>query len=105
MACSENFIRQIRETFQSLGDVRTRKMCGDWIVYVNDKLVITACDDIAYVKKLPAIQELMQNAECGSPYEGAKEHYILDIDNRVHAINVIRTLLATTETKKKPARS
>ena len=36
-----------------------------------------ACDNIAYVKKLPCVDVLMKNAETGCPYNGAKEAYIL----------------------------
>ncbi len=32
-------------------------------------------------KKLDCIEEMMKDAETGCPYKGAKEHYILDIDN------------------------
>ncbi len=66
---------------------------GDYIIYVNDKMVITACDEICYVKKLPAIAALMADADCGSPYEGAREHYILDMDHREHSLNVVRAIL------------
>jgi hypothetical protein len=30
---------------------------------------------------LPCIESLKNDAERGYPYDGAKEHYILDIDN------------------------
>lgn len=78
MACSADFIDFLCETLRPLGEVRARKMMGDYVVYVNGKCVITACDDTAYVKKLPCIAGLMADAEAGCPYPGAKEAYILD---------------------------
>ena len=50
------------------------------------------CDNICYVKKLPELDDLMADAECGFPYPGAKVHYILDIDHRSHAMMVARVL-------------
>lgn len=52
------------------------------MVYVNNKPVLTVCENIVFVKKLDVIEDMMKNAECGFPYKGAKEHYILDIDQR-----------------------
>lgn len=75
-----------------LGEVRSRKMMGDYVIYVNEKCVITACDNIAYVKKLPCIAELMVEAECGCPYEGAKEAYILDFSDRGKTLKVIEAV-------------
>ena len=92
MACSTEFIEFICDALAPLGDVSSRKMMGDYIIYVNGKNVITACDNIAFVKKLPSITELMADAECGCPYEGAKEAYILDFRERQKVLRVIETL-------------
>lgn len=67
-------------------------MMGDYVIYANGKCVITACDGICYVKKHPAIETLMQDAECGFPYNGAKAHYILDVEHPEHAIKVVTIL-------------
>ena len=92
MACSSDFIEYVCDALRPLGEVRSRKMMGDYVIYVNDKCVITACDNNAFVKKLPCIAELMADAECGCPYPGAKEAYILDFANPRHAVKVIETL-------------
>ena len=92
MACSTEFIESICSMLAPLGEVRSRKMMGDYVIYVNEKCVITACDNNAYVKKLPCIANLMADAECGCPYEGAKEAYILDLSNPHKACKVIEIL-------------
>lgn len=92
MACSTDFIQFVCDTLASLGEVRSRKMMGDYVIYVNEKCVITACDNNAYVKKLPCIAELMAEAECGCPYLGAKEAYILDFADTRKTLKVIETL-------------
>lgn len=92
MACSSDFIESICATLAPLGEVRSRKMMGEYVIYVNEKCVITACNNIAYVKKLPCIADLMADAECGCPYTGAKEAYILDFADTRKAVKVIATL-------------
>ena len=92
MACSADFIESICNLLAPLGEVRSRKMMGDYVIYVNDKCVITACDNIAYVKKLPCIADMMADAECGCPYQGAKEAYILDFADTRKVLKIIETL-------------
>lgn len=55
---------------------------GDYVIYINGKCVVTVCDNVCYVKMHPSILPLMQDAEKGFPYDGAKEHYILDIEHK-----------------------
>lgn len=53
MACLTAFIEFVCDVLAPLGEVRSRKMMGDYVIYVNEKCVITACDNIAYIKKSP----------------------------------------------------
>ncbi len=92
MACSTAFIEFVCDVLAPLGEVRSRKMMGDYVIYVNDKCVITACDNIAYIKKSPSVAEMMADAECGCPYQGAKESYILDFRDMPKVLRVIEAL-------------
>lgn len=92
MACSTEFIEDICDMLSPLGEVRSRKMMGDYVIYLNEKCVITACDNIAFVKKLPCIKDMMADAECGNPYPGAKEAYILDLADTSKVLKVIDTI-------------
>lgn len=71
-------------------------MFGEYMVYVNHKPVIIVCDNIAFVKKLPCIEEMMKEAKTGYPYNGAKEHYLLDIDNSEFCKTIIREIEKVT---------
>lgn len=81
MATSIDYIEYVCEQIRGVGEIRYKKMFGEYMVYVNDKPVIIVCDNNTFVKKLDYIEEMMKDAETGCPYKGAKEHYILDIDN------------------------
>ena len=64
-----------------MGEVKSRKMIGDYLVYLNGKHIAIACDNNLYVKIYPQLEELLKQAEIGKPYPGAKDHYILDETN------------------------
>ena len=82
MASSPEFVNYICEQLNGLGAVRSRKMFGDYMVYLNDKPVIILCDDRAMVKTLPCLGELLAGRPIEPSYEGAKDHYLLDPDDR-----------------------
>lgn len=81
MATTKDYIEYVCEQIDGVGAVRYRKMFGEYMVYVNDKPLLLVCDNTVYVKMLDCISEKMKDAEKGFPYNGAKEHYILDIDD------------------------
>lgn len=81
MATSVDFIEYVCEQIHGAYSVRYKKMFGEYLVYVNDKPIFTVCDNCVYVKIIVQIENIMKDAEIGKPYDGAKDHYILDIDN------------------------
>ena len=101
MACTIDFIEHICDALSPLGEARYRKMMGDYVIYLNEKCVITACDNLAYIKKLACIADLMKDAETGCPYKGAKEAYILDVSDRKLVSSVLPVLWANLPFPKK----
>ena len=81
MGTSESYIGFVCEKLERFGNIRSRKMFGEYMVYLNDKPILTVCDNTVFVKKLPQLSDIMKNSGCGFPYDGAKECYILDIEN------------------------
>ena len=81
MATTIEYIEYVCEQINGTGIITYKKMFGEYLIYVNDKPIILVCDNIPYVKKHETIEDKMSNADCGFPYNGAKEHYILDIDD------------------------
>lgn len=100
MATTKDYIEYVCEQISDVGEVRYKKMFGEYMVYVNNKPVIIVCDNIAYVKELDNISELMKDASKGFPYNGAKEHYILDIDNIEFSKSVILEVEKVTKVPK-----
>lgn len=55
-----------------------RAMFGEYALYADGKVVALICDDLLYVKILPASQGLEPLCEKGEPYPGARPHYIVE---------------------------
>ncbi len=92
MATSAEYIEFVAECLQGCGAIRYRKMFGEYMVYLSDKPILLVCDSTVYVKKLKEVEALLSESECGIPYNGAKEHYILDIENRELTLSVVSIL-------------
>lgn len=89
MATTVEYIEYVCEQIRGIGDIRYKKMFGEYMVYLNNKPVLLVCDNNVFVKKLDYIESIMANADVGVPYKGAKEHYILDIDDQEFSKKVI----------------
>ena len=96
MATTVDFIEYVCEQIAGVGDVRYKKMFGEYMVYVNNKPILLVCDSTVFVKQLDCIADEMKTAEKGFPYDGAKEHYILDIENSELSKRIINILEPVT---------
>ena len=55
MGTSERYIGFVCEKLERFGNIRSRKMFGEYMVYLNDKPILTVCDNTVFVKKLPQL--------------------------------------------------
>lgn len=93
MSTSIDYIQYVCDQISGAGAVRYKKMFGEYMVYINDKPILLVCDNTVYVKILDCIGDQMTEAQKGFPYDGAREHYILDIDNAAFSKEIIAGLL------------
>lgn len=96
MATSRDYADYVCEQIAGVGEIRSRKMFGEYMVYVDDRPVLLVCDNTVYVKNLDEAARLMPDAELRPPYDGAKPHLVLDIDSRDLSCAVVRALLPVT---------
>ncbi|MDR0979089.1 MAG: TfoX/Sxy family protein [Lachnospiraceae bacterium] len=102
MATSIEFIEFVCEQIdRSIYNIRYRKMFGEYMVYVDDKPILLVCDDTVFVKMLEELEEIMSDSEIETPYNGAKSHYILDIENQELVSKIIGVLEKITPVPKK----
>ena len=73
-------------------------MFGEYMLYHLGRPVFLICDNTVFVKQIPATQTVFDKhgitPDVGVPYDGAKNHYILDIENSDLATDMARTLAA-----------
>jgi hypothetical protein len=90
MATTIDYIEYVAEKLSFADNVRYKKMFGEYMVYIGGKPLVLVCDNTVFVKILPCLDGLL--FETGYPYDGAKEHYILDFEDRALAEKVIQLL-------------
>lgn len=78
MATSESFMEFVADLLSPLGEIRYRKMFGEYGIYANGTFFALACDEVLFfqcdeelLKKFPAT---------GYPYPGAKLAGMADAD-------------------------
>ena len=70
-----------------------RAMFGEYALYADGKVVALVCDNLLYVKILPASQALERRGEKGEPYPGAKPHYLVE-EGQLSTLENLPTILA-----------
>jgi len=93
MATNIEFVNHVCEQIKDKNIIKYRKMFGEYLVYINEKPLLLLCDNIVYIKMFEEIKQLMENSTTGFPYKGAKEHYILDIDNKKLITKILNILI------------
>ena len=110
MATQPETVEFILGKLRDRGRFSARVMFGEYALYADGKVVALVCDDLLYVKILPASNELERQCEKGEPYPGAKPHYIveegqLSTIERLPAIlcDVAASIPAARKAKRNPA--
>jgi TfoX/Sxy family transcriptional regulator of competence genes len=97
----------ILDKLRHSGHFSVRPMFGEFALYANGKTVAFICDDLLYVKILPASQELESLCEKAPPYPGAKLYYLVEetqLSTFPNLPAILFNIAEATPTKKKRAR-
>lgn len=104
MATDLNYIKYVVEQI-NLPDISFKKMFGEYMVYYKAVPVLLVCDDCVFVKILKETTELLgEDCEQGYPYDGAKLHYVLDIDNSDLARQTVMAVYSCRKDKPKKSK-
>jgi hypothetical protein len=66
--------------------------------------VVLVCDNTAFIKQLDCVKPFLADAEKGCPYKGAKEHYIIDVDDGellTAVVEALEKVVSIPKSKKK----
>jgi len=92
MPTTQDYIEFVYDQIDNGWNKRYKKMFGEYMVYINQKPILLVCDNTVYVKVLDCIRAFIQEENKGFPYKGAKEHYIVDVEDKELLNNIIEIL-------------
>lgn len=103
MATLKDTVAFILERLGNNQRFSVRAMFGEYALYADGKVVAFMCDDMLYVKIMPASVALESVCEKASPYPSAKPHYLVDEEclSSVENLPAILIALAAAISKKK----
>lgn len=82
MSTSPETMDFICDQLRSLNGVRTRKMFGEYALYLGEKVVALVCDEQLFVKMTPAGREwLGERLEEGEAYPGSKPYIVVGAED------------------------
>lgn len=74
-----------------------RAMFGEYALYADGQVVALVCDDLLYVKIVPASAALAALCEKGHPYPGSRPHYLVEetqLATLLKLPDILRTIAA-----------
>jgi DNA transformation protein len=105
VASDQATIDYLLEQMAGAGDVRARKMFGEYAVYCRDKVVAFVCDNRLYLKPTQVGHELVREVILEPPYPTAKLYLVVreeDWDDRDYLAQLIsKTAEAVPAPKKR----
>ena len=99
MASDQSFVDYVCDQIRAAGDIRFKKMFGEYTLYCDEKVVALICDNQLFIKPTAAgrekIAELCPVVEA-PPYPGAKPHFLIDsaLDDQEWMADLVRITAA-----------
>lgn len=90
-----DLVQYIIEQASQAGEVRARKMFGDYCLYCDGKPVGLICDNCFYLKPLKQLEPMLHEDDrrMQPPYDGAKPHYVItNVDNADYVSQLVQTV-------------
>lgn len=82
MASTNQYLEFVLDLLGELDDVAHRKMMGEYVLYYRGKVIGGIYDDRFLLKVTPASERLLPDAPRATPYEGAKEMLLVEVEDR-----------------------
>ena len=82
MSSTNQYLEFVLDLLGELDDVAHRKMMGEYVLYYRGKVIGGIYDDRFLLKVTPASERLLPDAPRVTPYEGAKEMLLVEVEDR-----------------------
>ena len=95
MASNPDLVQYIVDQCSGAGEVKARKMFGDYGIYCNGKIFGLISDNGLYIKPTDTGRRLLRTEVLRPPYPGAKPYfYIDDVDDSDYLSALVKTTCA-----------
>lgn len=78
MATDPDFIEYVCEQIRHAGHVTSRRMFGEYAVYVDGRVIGFACDNQLFIKPLPEARTFIGEPKEKPAYPGSKLYFLID---------------------------
>lgn len=105
LASNQGTLDFILDQIASAGEVYSKKMFGEYVVYCNQKVVALFCDDQLFIKPTSSGRKWIKSVIEKPPYPGAKKYFLIpdeqwdDRDWLTELIRITATELPATKKK------
>ncbi|NND32097.1 MAG: TfoX/Sxy family protein [Saprospiraceae bacterium] len=92
MASEQSFVEFILGQIQDAGDIKAKKMFGEYGLFSNKKMFAVICDNNLFMKPTTAGREFIGNVVEAPPYPGAKASFLIEekIEDRDWLSHLVR---------------
>jgi len=92
MASDQDFVDFIVDQLENAGDIRYRKMFGEYAIYCDDKVTALVCDNQLFIKPTEAGRSFIGEVVEAPPYPGAKMSFLIgeELENRDWITELVR---------------
>jgi DNA transformation protein len=80
MATDQRTIDFLADQITAAGNIRSRKMFGEYAIYCDEKVVALVCDDQLFIKPTAAGRTFLGTPAEAPPYPGAKPYFRIPED-------------------------
>jgi TfoX/Sxy family transcriptional regulator of competence genes len=80
MASNQSTVDFLTEQMSNAGEIRSRKMFGEYAIYCNEKVVALVCDNQLFVKPTDRGTTIVGKENTAPPYPGAKPYLLISED-------------------------
>ncbi len=78
MPSTEDFTQFVADQLESAGDVRYKKMFGEYCLYIDDKVFAFICDDKLFVKPTESARDYIGEPTLAPAYPGSKDYFLVE---------------------------
>ena len=102
MASSAEYVQFIAEQLSEAGEIKYRKMFGEYGIYCDGIYFGAVCDNRFLIKPTQASQELLSDAQMEPPYDGGKPMVLIEeLEDKEFLAKLVRETCAQLPKKKK----